>query len=347
VTSDVPETDLLIVSVVIPAYNQRETLRRALLALAQQDCPANTFEVVAADDGSTDDAGEMVSNLTVPYRLSYHWQPNRGRSAVRNFGVQHARGKLLIFMDGDMHPTSSLVGQHLESLNRHGPGVMVKGAVRLSPELNRTPFTRMYLSKFDGPEADTECPLHFSECATGNLSLWREDFLHLGGFDERFATYGWEDLAFGYEAYRQGISLLYNPKALAYHYDYAIDLAQHCRRWLVSAQGAPQVLLRKHPELRTELALFRDMDSVNWQKDGLIRAIKKCARRLLSKPPGLRTLQFLAKVVERGSPQSRMLARLYQIIVGLHIYKGYREGLALAMERDTSMSFGEPRRAIL
>jgi len=334
-------TETPLVSIVIPAYNQRETLRRGLLALAQQDCPAGVFEVVVADDGSTDNTGEMVSNLTVLYRLNYQWQPNRGRSAVRNFGVQHTEGKLLIFLDGDMCPTPSLVSQHLESLIRYGPGVMVKGAIRLPPELNKTPFTRLYLSKFDSAESDIEYSLHFGECATGNLSLWKEDFVRLGGFDEEFTAYGWEDVAFGYEAYRRGIKLLCNSKALAYHYDYATDLARHCQRWRASARGAPQVLLRKYPELRTAIALFRDMDPINWQRDDLMTVAKKGGRRLLSNPFLLRTLQSIVKVSERGLARSRILARLYQVIVGLYIYIGYREGWAL-VARNTSASFAQP-----
>ncbi|MBO8142148.1 MAG: glycosyltransferase family 2 protein, partial [Firmicutes bacterium] len=127
-------------SVVIPAYNRRELLRRTLLSLANQTFPADQFEVVVADDGSTDGTREMVSTLDVPYPLRYVRQPKRGRAAARNAGMRAAAADLIIFLDSDIAVCPEFVQAHVEAhidtrLVVIGPVICVaaRGAPRSTP----------------------------------------------------------------------------------------------------------------------------------------------------------------------------------------------------------------------
>lgn len=88
-----------IVSVVIPTYD-----RRALLLQAVESVRAQTFaawELIVADDGSTDGSAEAVEALHDP-RIRVLRLPRAGRAAVaRNAGVRAARGEWVALLDSD------------------------------------------------------------------------------------------------------------------------------------------------------------------------------------------------------------------------------------------------------
>ena len=88
------------VSVLIPTFQRRELLRRAVGSVVAQTY--RDFEVIVIDDGSTDGTGEMLESLdTRGLRFHYRWQPNRGVAAARNVGLELARGEIIAFLDSD------------------------------------------------------------------------------------------------------------------------------------------------------------------------------------------------------------------------------------------------------
>lgn len=87
-----------LISVVIPTWNRRSLLPRAVeSALAQQDV---TVEVVIADDGSTDGTAEDWMNCLDP-QVKYLSLPHAGACAARNAGVAAAQGEYIAFLDSD------------------------------------------------------------------------------------------------------------------------------------------------------------------------------------------------------------------------------------------------------
>ena len=90
------------VSVVIPTYNRRHLLSKALDSVFKQTTPAK--EVIVVDDGSTDDT---LSELPRTYpEAIWLTQDNLGVSRARNHGIQEARGEWIAFLDSDdtWHP---------------------------------------------------------------------------------------------------------------------------------------------------------------------------------------------------------------------------------------------------
>lgn len=85
------------VSVIIPTWNRRKYLPRAIQSvLIQQDV---SFEIIVVDDGSTDGTALMIRQEFPS--VTYLFQENRGPAAARNSGLKHANGEWIAFLDSD------------------------------------------------------------------------------------------------------------------------------------------------------------------------------------------------------------------------------------------------------
>ncbi|MYR44310.1 bifunctional polysaccharide deacetylase/glycosyltransferase family 2 protein [Streptomyces sp. SID5910] len=85
------------VSVIVPAYNEKECIENTLRSLAASTHP---IEIVVVDDGSTDGTAELAESLGLP-NVRVVRQANAGKPAALNNGVRHARYDLVVMMDGD------------------------------------------------------------------------------------------------------------------------------------------------------------------------------------------------------------------------------------------------------
>lgn len=89
----------LVVSVIIPTYNNGRFIERALKSIFQQTYPLVSIEIIVVDDGSTDNTYEVIE----PYldRIIYIYQENKGIASARNSGVSIAKGEIIAFLDSD------------------------------------------------------------------------------------------------------------------------------------------------------------------------------------------------------------------------------------------------------
>lgn len=88
------------VSIVIPVYNKAEYISDCLESLLQQDF--DDFEIVAVNDGSTDDSGRICDEKATedtPIRVIH--TENGGVTAARRKGVEQAKGEYIMFVDAD------------------------------------------------------------------------------------------------------------------------------------------------------------------------------------------------------------------------------------------------------
>lgn len=84
------------VSVVIPIYNEAQSIGDCVLSLRQQGF--RPLEIIAVDDGSTDSSVNRCKDLGIDVYLQEH----RGPGAARNLGARNARGNILVLIDADM-----------------------------------------------------------------------------------------------------------------------------------------------------------------------------------------------------------------------------------------------------
>ena len=202
------------VSVVIPTRNRADLLREALASvLAQTLLP---FEVIVADDASTDATAEVVA--TFGDAVQFVRQEHAGGSAARNLGVSRARGDLIALLDSDdtWHPAKL---ERQVALHRQVSGLAwsvtdckVVGA-DLEPVAGVQGFKRVFVAaaEFAGPVEELfsrhleRVDVGASGCTAfvgdffellfrGNLALpstalIRRDAWHeVGGFDPSYAV---------------------------------------------------------------------------------------------------------------------------------------------------------------
>ncbi len=103
------------VSVIIPTYNRKEVLQRALRSVFQQT--HSPKEIIVVDDGSTDGTAQMVQSKFPG--VIYIYQKNRGVSNARNKGIVTATGDWIAFLDSDDEWLPTKLEKQIEALYKH------------------------------------------------------------------------------------------------------------------------------------------------------------------------------------------------------------------------------------
>ena len=86
------------VSVIMPTYNRKKTLKKAVLSVLNQT--EKDIELIIVDDGSTDGTESLVNEFD-DNRIKYFKRDNHGIGVSRNFGIENANGEFLTFVDSD------------------------------------------------------------------------------------------------------------------------------------------------------------------------------------------------------------------------------------------------------
>ncbi|MDD3926710.1 MAG: galactosyltransferase-related protein, partial [bacterium] len=209
-------------------------------------------------------------------RLVYLPDRHMGNAATRNRAVAASAGEVLLFLDDDLVIAPGLVKQHC-SAHRQADNLVARGPVVW---VDRLSLPEGYKVKF------TDIPCAFFSI---NVSLRRKVFDQVGGFDENFTGYGWEDLELGHRLRSSGCRALVLKNAPVFHYytppqpeDISQRLESACHR--ATAQGrSAAYFYHKHPHWR--VALSTRLNPVNMFVDRVLSAGNWCealCRRVLS-----------------------------------------------------------------
>jgi glycosyl transferase family 2 len=173
------------VSVILPTYQRRELVRRAVASVMAQTY--RDFELIVVDDGSTDDTGATLAPLGD--RIRYRWQPNRGVAAARNAGLRMARGSIVAFLDSDDLWLPDHLAVVTEMLERQ-PGTVLAStcpAFKLSGDQTVS----------DARVLDYRQGMLFSAGSIGwpsCIAVRPKALLAIGGFDERLRAMSDSDM---------------------------------------------------------------------------------------------------------------------------------------------------------
>jgi len=123
------------ISVIIPTYNRKHTLSRAIKSVNDQTY--EPFEIIIVDDGSTDGTKEWLAKRHP--RVQYIYQPNAGVSAARNLGIKSAQGDWISLLDSDdewlsqkLEKQVKAVKEDPDSMFCHTNEVWIRNGVRIN-----------------------------------------------------------------------------------------------------------------------------------------------------------------------------------------------------------------------
>ncbi len=228
-------------SVIIASKDRAGYLDQALQSLKQQ-VGAPSFEVIVVDNGSTDATPQVVDRAreSARFEITYVFEERPNRSAARNRGVAVAAGHLIAFVDDDVWLPPDFLAAHerghtTRNLVVSGPIINV-ASYHDRPAPRITNFSRAFL-------------------CTCNVSLERHAFLAVGGFDEDFRLYGWEDTELGMRLREHGSRKKFAWPAFLYHIKepHEATLENALQKSVEKARMAVR-FIRKTPSRRARLA---------------------------------------------------------------------------------------------
>lgn len=200
-------------SVIIPVYNNPKGLRDTLNSLVVQNYPLNDFEIIIADNGSTDTTLDIAKEFVQKYpKLIQLVLENNVQSsyAARNKGIKASKGSIIAFIDTDMSVEENWLFQIDTSLKKHRADYL---AYRVKVYLKDKSIFGLYDKMFGFPVEEFIRILHFAP--TNCLVVRRSVFEKLRLFDSRLVSYG--DYEFGNRVFEFGYKLYYEPNIVVKH----------------------------------------------------------------------------------------------------------------------------------
>ena len=90
-------------SIIVPSYNRKDEIQELLESFMQLEFPQNRYEIIIADDGSSDGTDKLILQYqeSSSISLKYLSQKNQGPGRARNLGMENANGDFFIFIDSD------------------------------------------------------------------------------------------------------------------------------------------------------------------------------------------------------------------------------------------------------
>ncbi len=238
------------ITVIMPVRNESRFIKRTLTQLAGQDYDPERFEIIVVDGQSADGTPERVAEFARRHgNIRLYANPWRLGSAARNVALRHARGDIVVIVDGHCELDDNRYLTKLASaFDRSGADCVgrpqplgVAGASVLQRAiaaargswLGHHPGSHVYSSREGFVSAESVA-----------VAYRRRVFEQVGEFDERFDAC--EDVEFNHRIDRAGLRCFFTPE-VAVHYAPRDTLGGLFRQLVRYGRGRVR-LWRKHPE---------------------------------------------------------------------------------------------------
>lgn len=205
------------ISIVIPTYNCKDLLKRTLDSLCTQTLDPAFYEVIVADDGSSNNSRELLEQYRNKLHLKYFFQPDLGFrvAKVRNEGIKLATYEHILLLDSGMIASADLLSIHtnIHSMQTDCTVIGMSYGVnefdnanmdKLLKILSYEPTQELFAELSRHPElkdcrydylASQQFNINSSSAPwsifwTGHVSFKKSSFDSAGGFDEWFCSWG-------------------------------------------------------------------------------------------------------------------------------------------------------------
>ena len=167
------------VSIIIPTYNRRNYLQKAVDSVLAQAYPS--FELIIVDDGSEDNTSELFKNYDSA--IIYIKQENKGPAAARNRGIQAAQHELIAFLDSDDRFAENKLERQVRAMQEE-PTYLISHTQEIWYRNGRILNQKKKHNKNNGNIFKQSLQL----CAVGmsTVLMYREIFERYGLFDENY-----------------------------------------------------------------------------------------------------------------------------------------------------------------
>ncbi|MEY4524916.1 MAG: hypothetical protein RIR57_286 [Bacteroidota bacterium] len=202
-------------SLIIPVYNRPQELDELLACIQLQEF--RDFEVVVIEDGSTDDAAQIIEKYKAYFDLGYYVKENGGQGFARNYAFERAKGEFFIILDSDalLEPTYlNEVDKAIKADNLDLFGGPDKDHPSFSPIQKAISYSMtsfLTTGGIRGKEKNIGGQFH---PRSFNMGISRKVYEATGGF--KITRMG-EDIEFSIRCISMGFKSGLIPKAFIYH----------------------------------------------------------------------------------------------------------------------------------
>jgi glycosyltransferase involved in cell wall biosynthesis len=252
------------ISVVVPTYNNEETINIAIKSIFSQ--AIDDIELIIVDDGSCYDVEPLIRNSWPDKKITFIRQENKGPGAARNTGIKKATGDLIAFLDADDEWMPEHLEKCLNFLTKGSFDWVATGYNYRYPDNHCVYRTFSEDSdQYDRKTGRVQLLKHglfdiASGCVwTGSLLFKRECLNILQGFDETI----WigEDWDLFFRAEEAGFSCGFLDEPTAYYALNNSSLTKNNKRdglrdYLRLAKKHYKILKKTHSEMRESYADF-------------------------------------------------------------------------------------------
>lgn len=218
------ETSLKIrASIIIPSYNQINYTIHCILSIFRTS-PINRFEIILADDCSTEDSYDLLDGILPNVRV-IRTDNNSGFVKNCNHAARVARGDYLVFLNNDCLPLSGWLDNLIKTAESDA-SVGIVGSKLLYPNGSLQEAGGVIWRDGSGwnygrgdnpfmPEYNYTKEVDYCTGASFCIkkSLWDE----MGGFDEYFAPAYYEETDLSFRLRQKGYKTIYQPNSMAIH----------------------------------------------------------------------------------------------------------------------------------
>lgn len=121
-----------LISIIIPMYNSELYIEKTINSIINQTF--ENFELLIVDDGSTDSSYEICKKIaSKDQRIIVFSKTNGGVSSARNFGIDHAKGEWILFIDSDDYINKEYIQSFISHLNNKESLTIQKGCIIIHP----------------------------------------------------------------------------------------------------------------------------------------------------------------------------------------------------------------------